>query len=140
MKIVISKDFIVVRSWGALHMETVANKDTTKMKFFILKLICKRSNDELDTKGRFMQIERSFKQLSFIFTRFFAYKKWPSLSTAFEIAQFVHTRDISTCRQTSRIWFFFLSIGRGCFRSEFKVLHSKYPSKSLRFDSLLKIL
>ena len=36
-------------------METVANKDTTKMKFFILKLICKRSNDELDTKGRFMQ-------------------------------------------------------------------------------------
>ena len=128
MKIVISKDFIVVRSWGALHMETVANKDTTKMKFFILKLICKRSNDELDTKGRFMQIERSFKQLSFIFTRFFAHKKWPSLSTAFEIAQFVHTRDISTCRQTSRIWFFFLIdlIRRACFRSEFKVLHSKW--------------
>ena len=33
-------------------METVANKDTTKMKFFILKLICKQSNDELDTKEK----------------------------------------------------------------------------------------
>ena len=83
MKIVISNDFIVRRSWGAPLKDTVANKDTIKMKFFIF---LKRLQDEINVdrmkssdiyaNHRELRLYISFfKQLSFIFTRYFAVTK-----------------------------------------------------------------